>query len=274
MKMNKKIIIAIIIILLIIISIVIGLKLNKKSEVTDKDNDENEGLTGLIENEKYYYEKQKVYSKKVDEYEDLVAKYSNEKFTEEEKNTIEDYRRRMSEADKETKKKLSNEYTKLYEEYMEKEFSQEQLEEVRKINETIEQLEPIVNEYQELIAKAEEAKSKEGLVILEDGKIQNNKENIVSEKEYEGLKFNDIKLIYDTKEESSTISMKITNTTNEAKGNKLITLSFTGNTESKFPMKIEEISEGEYIEEKIPIPIDLTDASNLEIIDFNEKDYK
>lgn len=277
--MNKKIISIIVILIIMLVGISIyftNKKDDKKNEInTEEHQHEEDGLTGLIDNEEYYYNKQKEYDEISEEYENLVSQYASEKFTEEQKNVIKDYKRRMTEAkDKETKKKLSKEYVKIYNEYMEQQFSEEQLKLLGEQRKQMEELEPIVDEYQELIAKAQEEKSKDGLQTLENGNIQSNRSGITGEKEYNGLKFSNIKLTYNPTTEETKISMKVENITDEAKGNELVTLNFTGNTECKYPIKIEEILSGEYLEINIPTNADLTDTDNLEIIKFDENDYK
>ena len=278
MKKNKKIIISIItIISIIFISFLIIYNVkNKKKMIKENDEiEENNELVGGIENEEYYYKKQKEYENISNEYEDLVAQYAEKRFTEEEKSIIKDYQKKMTEAkDRETKINLSHEYAKVYENFKEKEFTKQELDEINKLSDKINELETIVDEYQELIAKVEEEKSKEDLQTIENGNIQSYRKDIISEKEYDGLKFCDIKLIYDATKDATKISMKIVNTTSETKGNKLATLNFTGSTDCKYPIKIEEVAVNEYIEEEVLIPFDLTNTNKLEIIDYNQNDYK
>lgn len=281
MNKNKKGTILIIVILIIILAGIAIYLTNRKNDTKNETNNINneehqdeEGLTGLIDNEEYYYSKQKEYNEISGEYEDLVSQYASEKFTEEQKNVIKDYNKKMIAAeDKETKKKLSDEYVKIYNKYMQQQFSEEQLKSLDEKRKQMEELEPIVDEYQELIAKAQEEKSKEGLQTLEDGNIQSNRSGITGEKEYNGLKFSNIKLIYNPTKKETTISMKVENITDETKGNELVTLNFTGNTECKYPIKIEEISAREYLEIQFSIGANLTDTDNLEIIKFDESDY-
>lgn len=275
--------IVILIIMLVIVTIVYNINKNnnkgKPQEIVESYVHEEElGLTGLIDNEEYYYEKQKEYNTISEEYEELVKKIASEQFTEEQKKVIEEYQEKLTKAaqsgNKEEKIKLSHEYVKLHEEYRNKSFSSEQLKIVNTKKEKMEELESIVDEYQEKLAIAQEEKSKEGLETLSDGKIKSNREGILSEKTYDGLKFSDIQLVYNPATGETTIEMTITNDTNEARGNKLVTLNFTGNTECKYLMRLEEVSSGEHMKIEFPMKADLRDTDTFEIIDFNENDYQ
>lgn len=280
--LKKEIIISLIILILVISTFVIIKNKNKnnvKNEETHEEYiEEEEGLTGLIENEQYYYDKQKEYNKISDEYDTLVQKFASERFTDEQKAIIREYQNKKIEAmknkDKETKLRLSKELSEIYRGYMEQQFTSEQKDIINERRKKIEELQPIVDEYQELIIEAQERKSKEGLEILEGGKVKNNRQGIVEEKEYDGIKFNEIQLIYDPIADKTTISMKATNSTNEVKGDKLVTLNFTGNTSCKYLMRLEKIQAGEYTQIELPMDTQLEDTDKLEIIDFNEKDYE
>lgn len=284
MKINKKIMILMAIILIILAGTIIyniSKNNNDKKQESIAENHEHEEeikMTGLIENEEYYYEKQQEYNTISEEYEELVKKFASESFTETQKSVIADYQAKLTEAvkngNKEEKIKLSHEYVKVYEEYRNESFSDEQLKLVNSKKEKVEELEKIANEYQEKIAVAQEEKSKERLETLGDGRIKNNREGILLDKTYDGLKFSDIQLIYNPKTEETTISMTVTNNTNEPRGNKMVALNFTGNTECKYLMKLEEISAGEYVPIELPMKTDLRDTNNLEIIDYNENEYK
>lgn len=279
--MSKKKVSILVIIVIIVISLIVfftfWIKKDNKSDESFIEDSSEEELTGLIDNEQYYYDRQKEYEETFDEYEELVKRFASEKFTEEQKAKISEYQVKMTEAannyDNVTQEKLSKEYVQLYQEYMQKQFSEEQLKIVKDKNDIIDELEPIVIEYQELIEKAREEKSKQGLETLEDGRIKSNRPGIVSDKEYDGVKFSEIQLIYNPETDKTVLYMKATNTTDETKGNKFVTLHFTGNPEGTFLMMLNEIPKDEYDIIEFPLNEDLRDTDVFEIIDFNENDY-
>lgn len=274
-KKTKYIVLIVAILILIIVGIFLCIN-NKETDVEDNEiQDEEIGLTGLIDNEQYYYDKQQEYYKVSEEYEDLTTKYVDESFTDEQKSIINDYNEKLNnESDNDKLQQLGEEYSKLYEQYIEQQFTEEQKKVLEEKKRQMDELEKIVIEYQDLIEKAQEEKDKSEQEVLEDGKISIRRSDVVEDKEYNGIKYTNIQLIYDPVKKETVLSMKAENITDETKGNEMITLNFTGRTECKYPLKIEEIPTKEYLEIELPIDADLRDSDKLEIIKFEESDYK
>lgn len=272
MSKNNKIFCIVVIILIIILLIY--------KNMINKPSDEQQGITedGVIVEEDYYKEKIEEYEQISEEYENLVVEYREEKFTDEEKNVIKNYQEQMTaalqEGDKEKKIKISEEYVKVYQQYMEKEFTKEQLKKLKKLDEKIDDLESVVQEYSYLLDKQEEIESQKGLLTLENGVIVSQREGIISDKEYNGFTFSNIELSYNPKTRKTTLKMLITNTANTTRGDELVELKFSGRTQAFWATKIEKIGPNERMEMEIPIDFDLTDTDSFEILKFNSEDFK
>lgn len=270
MDKSKKIIamIALIIVMAIIITIFNIKNSNKGNKENIIENSE-DGLTGLIDNEEYYYNKQKEYIQITEEYNELISQYSDEMFTEEQKKEIKEYEEKMENSlDEETEIQLSNEYSNKYKEYMEQQFTEEQKNEINEKKKRLDELEPIVGKYQDLIDQAQEKKAKEGLETLQDGKIINRKSGIIEDKEYNGIKYTNIQLIYNPIDKNTVLSMNIKNTTEEIKEAELVTLYFTGNAECKYPIKVEKLIPNETMSIEITISANLTYCNKFEVIKY------
>lgn len=268
---NKKIIITIISILVIIILGIAIYKIidsnNQNKEVLE---DSEEGMIGGIENEEYYYEKQEEFRKLEEQEENLIQRYIDSEFSENEKSELQDYQKRMTEAvqngNKDEKRKISDQYIARIEELLELRCSAEQKNELKEIREKEKELESIVEEYDNLKLAEYARRDKEGIEVLEDGRKSNKREDVISDKETNGLKFSNISLIYDTQKKETIFKSTVTNTTQENKDNQQeVTLKFTGDVETEFQILIEPLLSNESMDVEIPISADITMASKLEI---------
>lgn len=228
--MNKKIVFGLITIVVVILLTVTGIviyNINRNNAVDIIENVDNKnGLTGLIENEQYYYDKLQEYNKAYEEYDKLNF--------------------------------LSNK----------EELSEEQLNCLKELKNQIDILEPIVNEYNNLLANAIEKLRNENLETLEDGTIKSNRSGITDDKEYNGVKYKNIQLIYNPTDKKTVISMNVENITDEVKGNEIVYLQFKGRTEAKHPVSIMELQPNETCPIKMSIEADLTDTDTLEIVKY------
>lgn len=247
------------ILIVIIVLMVTGFSIyknnnNKNIETNEEEIKEDNGgideeVLALIDNSEYYVDKNKEYEERFNEYEDLVDKLANEKFTQEQKDSLAELNKKiMNEKDKDKFRSLKKEYRELKISYMNQDFSESELNQLATINEEITKLEPIVDEFYTKIQEAEDKLSTANLDKLEDGTIISKRDGILSEKEYDGIKFSEIELKYDVNSKTTTLRMKVENTTSEVKGNKILQINFEGKrTTGKYPFKLEEISPKECI---------------------------
>lgn len=267
----KKLIIGVLVIALL----ALGIWLWRDGNVEQLPEEEPEG--DVIENEAYYQEKVQEFEGAEDEYDELLTAYIAEKFSEEDKQVLQDYNQKMSEAvahgSKEEKLKFSHEKTAYIEKVSAEKFTKEQLQKLEEIQKKIDELEPIVDEYVEKQIVVEEKKFWEGRETLKDGSILNVRESITSDKECEGLKFSNIGLRYVPDKKCTYFSATVTNTTQQMKEEGKVSVKITGDCETIFPLILRELEPGESYEFEIEYKDDISMAGTLEIVPYDEKDY-
>ena len=270
--MGKKLMIGVLVIALL----AWGVWLWKNGKVEELPKKEPE--SDVIENEAFYQEKVEEFTGAEDEYDELLTAYIAEKFSEEDKQVLQDYNQKMSEAvahgSKEEKLKFSHEKTAYIEKISEKKFTKEQLQKLEKIQKKIDELEPIVDEYVEKQVAVEEKQFWEGRETLKDGSILNVRDAITSDKECEGLKFSNIGLRYVPDEKCTYFSATVTNTTQEIKQENKVSVKITGDCETIFPLILRELEPGESYEFEVEQKTDISMAGTLEIVPYDEKDYQ
>ena len=266
--MKKKVIIGLLII------IVIALCVWLWQSQTPSENLDSDG----IENEAYYQEKVEEFTGAEDEYNEFLTAYIAEKFSEEEKQVLQDYNQKMSEAvahgSKEEKLKFSHEKTAYIEKVSAQKFTKEQLQKLEEIQKKIDELEPIVDEYVEKQVAVEEKQFWEGRETLKDGSILNVRDAITSDKECEGLKFSNIGLRYVPDEKCTYFSATVTNMTQEIKPEGKVSVKITGDCETIFPLILKELEAGESYDFQIEYKENISMAGTLEIVPYDEKDYE
>ena len=260
----------IILVIFLIVCILIFLKSNAKKRGIENTIDE-------IENEAYYKEKEEEFLAAEDEYDEVLTEYINEEFSDEDKQVLADYNKKMTKAvndgNKEEKITVSHEKTEYIKEVSKKKFSEEQLKKLEEIQECIDELEPIVDEYAEKLADLEEKQFWEDRITLSNGIILNEREKVISDKECNGLKFTQIGLRYVPTEKCTKFAATVSNISNEAKEEK-ISVKTTGDVETIFPLNIEKLETGESYSFEIEIYEDISMANTLEIVEYNEQDYE
>lgn len=270
--MGKKLMIGVLVIALL----AWGVWLWKNGKVEELPKKEPE--SDVIENEAFYQEKVEEFTGAEDEYDELLTAYIAEKFSEEDKQVLQDYNQKMSEAvahgSKEEKLKFSHEKTAYIEKISEKKFTKEQLQKLEKIQKKIDELEPIVDEYVEKQVAVEEKQFWEGRETLKDGSILNVRDAITSDKECEGLKFSNIGLRYVPDEKCTYFSATVTNMTQEIKPEGKVSVRITGDCETIFPLILKELETGESYDFQIEYKENISMAGTLEIVPYDEKDYE
>ena len=268
---NKKIIITIILIFIIVlIGILIYKIIDNNSKNKEPLEEIEEGMIGGIENEEYYYGKLQEYRKLEEQEENLIQNYIEIEFSEDERNELRDYQRRMTEAvqngKKDEKRKISDQYIARIEELINLRCSTEQKNELKSIRDKEKELEPIIDEYDNLKTAEYERRDNEGIELNQDGTINNKREDVINNKETNGLKFTNISLVYDSKKKETIFKSKVTNITQENKENQQeVTLKFSGNVEMEFQIVIEPLLSNESMDIEIPISANITMANKLEI---------
>lgn len=277
MQKNKKIILIIVIISIILLIIgCFGIILYKNIRSTntecceEEQNDEIDAeVLALIDNSEYYQEKVKEYDEITQKYEDLATKYKNECFSGEEIEKLKNLEIKMkSTNNKEEKIQFSHERAALFKEYIKKELTDEQINELETLENKIDELEVITNEFCDKVQEATDILSKQGLKTLSDGNILNQRESMLSTKEYDGIEFSEIELVYNPNTKASTLKMKAKNTTNEVKGNELVKINFIGKrTNGMYPIQLDEILPGEYTDLEIQMAdTDYSDTDSFEVV--------
>lgn len=268
---NKKIIITIIsIFIIVLLGILIYIIVNNNSRSKEPLEEVEEGMIGGIENEEYYYGKLQEFRKLEEQEEELIQNYIDNAFLESEKNELRDYQRRMTEAvqngKKDEKRKISDQYIARIEELINIRCNTEQKNELQSIRNREKELEPIVNEYDNLKIAEYKRRDNEGIEVSADGKTINKREDVISDKETNGLKFSNISLLYDSQKKETIFKSKVTNVTQDNKENQQeVTLKFSGNVEMEFQIVIEPLLSNESMDIEIPIATNVTMANKLEI---------
>lgn len=272
--MNKKFMcLCIVLIVLIIVIIKINTKKNTNmSEVNNNEyhnevhKDKEEQVELSKEEEKYYKEKQEEFGKAEDEYEEVITEYIGKMFNGEEKKKLEEYNKKMTDAvnnnNKQAKIAFSDEKIAYIKEISEKRFSEEQLKKLSDIQNRIDTLEPIVNEYQEKLVKIEEKQYWEGRETLKDGSIVNNRNSVISDKECNGLKFTNLSMKYIPSKKCTKFGATVTNNSKQIKEGK-VSVKVTGDVETIFPITIERLAPGEYYDFEIEVQGDISMAGEL-----------
>lgn len=268
---NKKLMITIISIFIILLLIILIYKIiNNNSKNKEPIEEIEEGMIGGIENEEYYYGKLQEYRKLEEQEENLIQNYINNYFLENEKNELKDYQRKMTEAvqngRKDEKRKISDQYIARIEELINLRCSTEQKNELKSIRDKEKELEPTIHEYDNLKIAEYERRDNEGIEVNQDGTTNNKREDVINDKETNGLKFSNISLGYEPEKKETIFKSKVTNITQENKENQQeVTLKFSGNVEMEFQIVIEPLLSSESMDIEIPISANITMANKLEI---------
>lgn len=265
--MKKKLVIVLWIIILIVLCRGILNNL-AKNRIDDTD---------TIKNEAYYQEKQQEFWHAEDEYEEELSCYIDAMFTGEELDVLSKCDQELIEnangGDKKKIKVASAKKSAYIKEFSQKEFTEEQLKKLEEIDEKIEELKPIVDEYVSKQDALEEKQFWEGRETLKDGSVINVRESVISDKECDGWKFTNLSMRYLPKEKVTKFGATVTNSSDEVKEGK-VSVKITGDCETIFPLQIERLEPGESYDFEIENGDDISMAGTLEIVPYDEKDYE
>lgn len=265
--MKKKVIIGLLILALIALCVWLW-QSQTPSENLDSD---------VIEKEAFYQEKVQEFEDAEDENDELLTAYIAEKFSEEEKQVLQNYNQKMTEAvqngKKDEKVALSHEKVAYIKKVSAEKFTKEQLQKLAEIQQKIDELEPIVDEYVEKQAALEEKQFWEGRETLKDGSVINVREAVISDKECDGWEFTNLSMRYLPEEKVTKFGATVTNLSQEAKEGK-VSVKITGDCETMFPLQIERLEPGEYYSFEIENGNDISMAGTLEIVPYDENDYE